>query len=167
MGLDPRQCLHSAATFEGSDEVEEAGIVSSELVVSRCDAAEVFDLVEEALDEVPLLVEDGIEAAPLCSCRSTRDDWAGPACRNGHHGTLPVIAFVRQDVPSLQAIEQGFDLGDVVAFATGKDEAHRITQSIGCGMNLGAQTALGASQRVSFKPIFGSIAFFGAPALCW
>jgi len=33
--------------------------VSEELVVSSCDAVEVFQLVEEALDDVALLVEFG------------------------------------------------------------------------------------------------------------
>lgn len=80
--------------------------------------------------------------------------------------TLAVITLVGQDVVCPQSIEQTLDLGDVVAFTAGQDEADRVTQSVGCGMNLGAQPALGASQRVSFKPIFGSIAFFGAPALC-
>ena len=65
-----------------------------------------------------------------------------------------------------QSSEQSFDLRDVVAFATGEKEADGMTQGIRRGMDLGTQSALGASQRVSFKPIFGSIAFFGAPALC-
>ena len=65
-----------------------------------------------------------------------------------------------------QSSEERVDLGDVVAFAAGQNEADRVAQSVGRGMDLGAQPALGASQRVSFKPIFGSIAFFGAPALC-
>ena len=65
-----------------------------------------------------------------------------------------------------QPFEQPLDWGDVVALAAGEDEADRVAQGIGCGVNLGAQPPFGASQRVSFKPIFGSIAFFGAPALC-
>jgi hypothetical protein len=66
----------------------------------------------------------------------------------------------------LQPVEKRLDLGDVVAFAAGQDEANRIAKRIGGGMDLGAQAAFRPSQRVSFKPIFGSIAFFGAPALC-
>jgi hypothetical protein len=66
-----------------------------------------------------------------------------------------------------QAIEQAFDLGDVIAFAARQDEADGIAKRIGGGMNLGAQAAFWPSQRVSFKPVFGLIAFFGAPALCW
>ena len=56
-----------------------------------------------------------------------------------------------------------FKCGDEI----GQHEADGIAKRIGGGMNLGAQAAFWPSQRVSFKPVFGLIAFFGAPALCW
>jgi hypothetical protein len=40
-----------------------------------------------------------------------------------------------------QAIQQDFDLGDVIAFAARQDEADGIANRIGGGMNLGAQAA--------------------------
>src|SRR3546814_10776289 len=46
-GVSPRRRLHSRGTFDGCDEIEEASVVSGELVVPGCDASEVFDLVEE------------------------------------------------------------------------------------------------------------------------
>ena len=67
-GLRPRWCLHSLATFECCDEIEEASIVSGELVVSCGDAAEVFDLAKEALDQIAILVDRGIKCVPSC-CR--------------------------------------------------------------------------------------------------
>ena len=82
------------------------------------------------------------------------------------HGALAVIALVGQNMVRPQSGEQALDLGNFVAFAAGQDEADRASQGVGCSMDLSAQPALGASQRVSIKPIFGSIAFFGAPALC-
>jgi hypothetical protein len=57
-------------------------------------------------------------------------------------------------------------LGDVVALTTRQDETYWIAQGIGGCMDFGAQSTFGPSQCVSFKPIFGLIAFFGAPALC-
>ena len=99
-------------------------------------------------------------------CGAAGDDGFCAGGGDGIHGALSVIAFVCEDMASPQSIEQPFDLGDVVAFAAGQDEADGVAQSVGGGMDLGAQPALGASQRVSFKPILGLIAFFGAPALC-
>src|SRR3546814_11680317 len=64
-GVSPRRRLHSRGTFDGCDEIEEASVVSGELVVPGCDASEVFDLVEEAFDEITFFVEMGVEAAPL------------------------------------------------------------------------------------------------------
>lgn len=125
-----------------------------------------FDLAEESFDQIAFLVEMRIEAAPLGGCGSARNDGLCAGGGDGVHGALSVISFIGKDMPCLQSVEQAFDLGDVVAFPAGQDEANRIAQGIGGGMDLGAQAAPGASQRVSFKPIFGSIAFFGAPALC-
>src|SRR3546814_19055169 len=63
--INPRRRLHSRGTFDGCDEIEEASVVSGELVVPGCDASEVFDLVDEAFDEITFFVEMGVEAAPF------------------------------------------------------------------------------------------------------
>jgi hypothetical protein len=126
----------------------------------------VFDLVEEAFDQIAIFVESGIEGSPLRGCGPARDNGPRTAGGDGIHSTPTVIALVGQDMVCPQPIEQPLDLGDVVALSASQDEADRIAQGIGCGMDLGAQTAFRPPQRVSFKPIFGSIAFFGAPALC-
>ena len=166
MSPDPRWRLHSEATFECGNEVEEASIVSGEFVVSGCDASEVFDLVEEAFDQVTVFVDRGIEAAPFGGDGPAWDNRLCAAGCDGIHGPLPIVSLVCQNVACLEPVEQPLDLGYVIAFAAGQDEADRVAQGIGGGMDLGAQPAFGASQRVSFKPIFGSIAFFGTPALC-
>jgi hypothetical protein len=128
--------------FEGCDDEQEASVISGELVVSGGDASEVFDFAEEALDEVAFLIEGGIEAAPLSGGFASRNDGDGDGAVDGTDGALPVIGFVCHDVARIQAIEQWFDLGDVVALTTGEDEANRTTQGIGCDMDLGRQAAL-------------------------
>lgn len=85
---------------------------------------------------------------------------------DGVERALTVIAFVGYNMARLQPVKQRLDLGDVVALAAGQDEADRIAKRVGGGMDLGAQAAFRPSQRVSLKPVFGLIAFFGAPALC-
>jgi len=126
----------------------------------------VFDLVEEAFDQITVFVEGCVEGSPRCGNRPSRDDRLCARSGDRIHGASAIIAFVGQNMVRTQSSEERVDLGDVVAFAAGQNEADRVAQSVGRGMDLGAQPALGASQRVSFKPIFGSIAFFGAPALC-
>jgi hypothetical protein len=126
----------------------------------------VLDLAEEAFDQVAILVDDGVEGAPFGRDGSARDDRFCSCGCDGVHSPLPIVTLVRQNVNRLQAFKKRLDLGDVVALAAGQDEANRIAQRIGGGMNFGAQAAFRPSQRVSFKPVFGSIAFFGAPALC-
>lgn len=125
-----------------------------------------FDLAEEALDQVAVLVDCGVEATPTSGCGSTRDDRFCSGCSDSVHGALTIVALVSQHMVCRQPFEQPFDLRDVIALTAGQNEAHGIAERIGGGMNLGAQAAFRASQRVSFKPIFGSITFFGAPALC-
>src|SRR3546814_201646 len=103
--------------------------------------SEVFDLVEEAFDEITFFVEMGVEAAPLRGCSAPRDDWLCAAGGDGAHGALPVISLVRENMSGLQSVEQAFDLGDVVALSACQEEADRVTQSVGSSMDLGAQAA--------------------------
>lgn len=68
--LIPRPCLHSSAPFDCNDEVEEARIVSDAFIVARGDAAEVFDLAEEAFDQVAIFVDCGSCSIWVISLRS-------------------------------------------------------------------------------------------------
>jgi hypothetical protein len=103
IGPDPRWCLHSAATFESGDEIEEASIVSGEFVVARGDATEVFDLAEEAFDQIAILVDCGVKGAPTRGCGSA---WNDRFCSRGGdsvHGPLPIITFVGQNISCPQS----------------------------------------------------------------
>ena len=100
-----------------------------------------FDLTEEAFDQVAILVECGIETPPLGCCSSARNDGFRACSGDGVHGSLAVIALVRQHMACRQAIKQGFNLGDVIAFPTRQDEANGVAKRISGGMNLGTQAA--------------------------
>jgi hypothetical protein len=139
--LNPRWCLHSEAAFECCDEIQEASVISCEFIVSCVAAAEVFDLAEEALDQVAVLVDCGIEARPTGGCGSTRDNRLRSRCCDGVHGALAIVAFVSQHMARRQTFEQPLDLGGVIAFPAGQNEADGIAERIGGGMNLGAQAA--------------------------
>lgn len=76
-----------------------------------------LDAIEEAFDAVALFVEVGVEGAPGCSADAVWDDGDSAACADGISGSLSIIGFVGHNEARLQALEQGFDLSDVVAFA--------------------------------------------------
>lgn len=120
-----------------------------------------FEFIEEAFDEVALLVEDGIERAARGGGLAARDDGDGARGGGGIDGALGVIALIGEYEAGADAVEQGLDLSDVVALAAGEDDANRQAECVGGDMNLGAQPAFGAAERVSFSPLLG------APALCW
>jgi hypothetical protein len=99
----------------------------------------VFDLTEEAFDQIAIFVNRCIKAAPCGSGGPARHDGFCASGGDGIHGALAIITFVGQNMTCLQSFKQRFDLGDIVAFTTGQDEPNRITQRIGGSMNLGAQ----------------------------
>jgi hypothetical protein len=90
--VGPRWCLHSTATFECRDEVEEASIVSGEFVLSCGDAAKVYDFAKEAFDQVEAFGDCGVKGAPTCGCDSAWNDGFLSCCRDGVHSALAVIA---------------------------------------------------------------------------
>jgi hypothetical protein len=90
--VGPRWCLHSEATFECGDEIEETSIFSGAFVVSCGDAAKVYDFAKEAFDQVAIFVDCGVTAAPTCGCDSAWEDGFRSCCRDGVHGALAVMA---------------------------------------------------------------------------
>lgn len=57
----------------GTDAFNSGEVVFGALVVSRCDAAEVLDAIEEALDQVALSVDPAWESEALLAVRVRRD----------------------------------------------------------------------------------------------
>ena len=54
-----------------------------------------FDLAKEAFDQIAILVDDGIEAAPCGGCDPARDDGLCARGRDGVHGALTIVTLVR------------------------------------------------------------------------
>jgi hypothetical protein len=65
----------------------------------------VFDLAEEALDEIALLVESGVEWTARGCCYAARNDRDRTASGSGIEGTLSVIALIGEDEAGFEAIE--------------------------------------------------------------
>ena len=97
-----------------------------------------FDLAEEAFDQIAVFIDRRIKASPTGGCDSARDDRFCASGGDSIHGALAVIAFVSQNMPCLQPIEEGLNLGNVIAFSARQNEANGVAQRIGGGVNLGA-----------------------------
>lgn len=96
---------HSLALFEGCDEVEETGIVSGEFVIACCNTTELFDLNKEAFDQIAVVIDCGVKAAPSGRCSSTRHDGFCTSGSDGIDGALSVVSVVCQNMACLHAIQ--------------------------------------------------------------
>ena len=106
--------------FESGYEEQEASVVAGEFVISGGDAAEVFDLAEEAFDEVAFPVERCIEGSARGGGLAAWDDRDSATRSGGIDSALGIITLVGEDEAGADAVEQRFDLSDVVALAAGQ-----------------------------------------------
>ena len=74
--INPRRLITSSPNFQHSS-------VAGGLVVARCDGAELFEFVEEPLDEIALSVEREVTGAFACPVALGRDDRAMPRSTSG------------------------------------------------------------------------------------
>ena len=135
--------------------------VSSEFVVARGDPAEVFDLVEEALDKVALAVEFGVDRALDLAASLGRDMRLGAVAGDHLDDGLGVVAAVGDGVSCrCEPVEQRWDAGLVRGLAGADQEAQRQAASVNHGVDLGAQSATRTANGVIRAPLF-------PPAACW
>ena len=135
-----------------SDGCEE---VSCELVVARGDAPEVFELVEEAFDEVALAVERGIDRALDLAVLLGRDVGPRAVIDDEFDDGLGVIAPVGDGVAGRgKAANQRRHGGLVGGLARAQQEAQRQAAGIDDDVDLAAQSATGTANGVIRAPFF-------------
>jgi hypothetical protein len=129
--------------------------VSGELVVARGDAPEMFDLVEEALDEVALSVElrvDGANALHIALAWDVSggaeggeefDDGAGAVAAIGHGLT-----------GRRQAGNKVWQGGFIGRLAGSEQKTNRQTDLIDDGVDLGRQSSTRTANGVIRAPFF-------------
>ena len=99
---------------------------------------ELLQLVEEALDKVPLAIDSLLPAVLLLAVGSVRDVGDGAVTTNAGAHAVGVVALVGDcDCVRLQSVEQGLGAGDVVIVAGRDREADR--------------PAFGVDARVDFR----------------
>ncbi len=127
--------------------------VSCELVISGGDSPDVLEFVEEALDEVALAVERGIDRAlglaiPLC-----RDVGPGAVVGDEFDDGFGVIAPVGDGVArGREAVDQRRHGGLVGRLAGGQQEAQRQTAGVDDDVDLAAQSSTRTANGVIRAP---------------
>ena len=134
--------------------------VARGLFVARGDAPEVFDEIEEALDEVSFCVKCEIAVARDFAICFGRDDGADFSDFEALNEAIGVIALVGQHGFGLDLRGERLGLRDVLDLTAGQAERQRIAQRIDDDMDFRRQTAARAAYRLVEAP------FLSAPALC-
>jgi hypothetical protein len=142
-----------------SDETHE---VDEQLVVSGGDTAELFELVEEALDDVALLVEIDVVGTLDLAVSFRRDDDLCAGLGHPVDEMVGIIALVGDGRARDEAVDKIMRKGDVIALPRSPDQADRIAQRIAGSVDFGAQPAARPAQALGIRPPFA----LRAPAAC-
>jgi hypothetical protein len=136
-------------------------VVAGEFVEARCDASEVLELVEAALNEVSLAVELGIDGALHPSGAQGRNVGSCASCFDELDDGAGVIAAVGDEVArQSQPVDQVGHGGFVGSLARREHQAHRKPSLVDHGIDLSAQSATRTADGVIRAP-------FLPPAACW
>ena len=129
--------------------------VSCGLVVAGGDAAELLELGEEVLDQVPCFVEVAIviPAHLAVGLWGDHDGLAGGGQRDDHP-CIGVESLVGDQRIGLHRRQQMVGARQIVCLAAGQEEAQRIAQGIDQGVNLGAQPSPGAADGLVLAGFF-------------
>ena len=142
-------------------ELEGGEEVFGELVVAGRDPAKMFDLVEEALDEIARLIEIFAEADRVLAIGFGRD--VSPCAAFGHRlaQSVGVVAFVGDQHRVFRQIgDQLGRAGDVAGLAGSQFELDRPPVLVDERMDFGGEPASGTTQTSILTPLL-------AVAPCW
>lgn len=128
--------------------------------IAGCDASELFEEVEETLDEVALGVKREITFAAHFAVGFGRDHRLDSAHGQGFDEAVSVVTLVGDEDLRLDFGQQRFGLGDVVNLTAGQADRQRVAERVDDGVDLGRQPAARPPDR------FPASVFLGAPALC-
>ena len=120
-----------------------------------------LELAEEILDEVARLVGILVETAlDLAVALGWDHDRLSPCQQGFDYPFIGIEGFVCQQGLGRHAGQQRVGAFQVMGLARRQNEVQRIAQGVDQRMNLGAQPAFAAPDRLVFT------VFFCAPALC-
>jgi len=121
----------------------------------------VFELAEEALDEVALAVDGDVDRAANRALRCAWDARLGAGSADQFDDSVGVVAAVGdnggRDRQTVEELRHG---GHVRGLAGGEQQAHRQAVLVDNGVDLGAQSSTRTADGVIRTPFF-------PPAACW
>ena len=128
--------------------------------VAGRDAAELFDEIEEALNEIAFGVEGEVAISRDLAIRFWRDDRLDGSHFKALDEGVGVVALVAEEGLGLHFGGEGFSLGDVMDLSAREAERQWVAQSVHDHMDLGGRAAARAAYRLVETP------FLRVPALC-
>jgi hypothetical protein len=131
-----------------------------ELVVTRGDGAEMFELVEEPLDEIAFAVEGEVALARGFSVGFGWDDWDDRSSVEGADEGVGVEGLVGDQSAGIDGFDERLSASQIVILARAEHHLDGIAEGVDERMNLGGQSAAGSADGLR-------AVFFWAPALCW
>lgn len=158
--MHPRGRLHLGDPRHGACDIDESLERCDCLLATQGDAAEAFDPIEEALDQMPFLVEHPIQGTASCTAAVALDLGYGVQIIGDEAAQcLGVVSGIGDNMADPgKTCEQPFSLRAVSPVTRCDLEPDRQAKCIHRGMDLGRQTAAGTSDRVSLKPPFCDVA---------
>jgi hypothetical protein len=135
--------------------------VSGGLVVTGGDRSVLLEFGEEVLDQMPRGVEMAIELPLLLTICLRRDHHLLSGGRQWlDHAFIGVVGLIGDQRIGLHVWQECIGASQIMGLATGQMKAGGIAERIDPCVDLGAQSAARAADRLVFA------VFFWAPALC-
>ena len=158
--VEGRRCARSPTHKAHPDpcgcELDEGEVVFRVLLEARGDGAEVLELVEEALDEVALAVEEGAERRAPLTVRHRLDASPGAARGEGLAKGVAVVAGVGEEhLAGNDRVEKTACARPVVGLPGREVERDRQAVGIDYGVNLRRQPAPRAPQASGVRVVPG------------
>jgi hypothetical protein len=168
MGPDPRSPTHKAHPDSRGGEFDECKIVGVVFFEARGDSPEMFELVEEALDEIAQAIEVGAENRDIDAPRHRLD--VGPCAAVGQglaEGVAVIGAVGEQGLARADAVQHIGGAPAVMRLALAQLEGDWIAVGVHNGVDFGRQPSARAPHASGCKevPRGGDIGVLRTPFL--
>ena len=134
--------------------------ISGQFVVACGDSSKVLELVEEALDEIALTVEDKITSPRRLAVGFRRNHGGDFALGERIEQRVGVVRLVANQSLWISLLKQRLCASQIVRLPRREHHIDGIAEGIDKGVNFSGQSAAGSADRLL-------AVFFRAPALCW
>ena len=118
------------------------------------DSLELFEFLEEILNEMTPEVLLGVVAGRVTALRSGWNDRFGAALPQEVAEPIGIIGLVAEERVEGQAFDQGGDAGGFPALSWHKAEAHEVAETVDQRQNFRGQTAATLADRLISRPPF-------------